>query len=142
MSKLDKELITKKLQELLSYINKLEEFRSLDESTFVQDHHNYGLAEHYMQQSIEVILDIARHFVLALDLKMPDEPHGLLPLLSQKKVLTEDFVQRNEKISGFRNRLVHAYDEIDHEKTYKYLQEHLTDFQDFSKQVSSYLLKH
>ncbi len=139
MRNIDKELTTKKLQELHAYTNNLKEFFGMDKSIFIDDHHNFGLAEHYLQLSIEIILDISRHLVLALDLKMPDEAHGLFPLLAKKKVLSENFALRNAKMPGFRNRLVHHYSDIDHEKVYEYLKEHLEDFEDFMRQISRYL---
>lgn len=86
-------------------------------------------------------LDICRHLVVALKLNTPDDAHGLLPLLAKHKILSNDYANRNAKMPGFRNRLVHGYSEIDHEKTYEYLLEHLSDLKDFSKQVSRYLLK-
>lgn len=139
MSNLDKELIQNKMEGLRDYLQKLEEFRGMEKPVYLSDHHHYGLAEHYMQQAIEIILDICRNFVIAMELKTPDDPHGLFSLLQKQKILTMDFAERNAKMVGFRNRLVHEYAEIDHEKTYDYLQEHLKDLGDFMKQVSEYL---
>jgi len=73
-------------------------------------------------------------------LKIPDDAHGLFPLLAKAGIISGDFVENNFKMPGFRNRLVHGYSEIDHEKSYDYLQSHLADLRDFSAQVSRYVL--
>jgi uncharacterized protein YutE (UPF0331/DUF86 family) len=139
MSDIDKEFIQSKLENLRDYLQKLEEFQAMEKSKFLADHHHYGLAEHYMQQAIEIILDICRHFVIALELKTPDDPHGLFALLESRGVLASGYAEANAKMVGFRNRLVHEYSEIDHEKTYSYLHEHLKDLNDFLRQVSVYI---
>ena len=140
MTEVDNELINKKLADLRDYLHKLEEFIPMDKKTFTADHHHYGLAEHYLQAAIEAVLDVCRHLVVARELSMPDDAHGLFSLLVKQKVLTNTFAGRNEKMPGFRNRLVHSYSEIDHEKTFAYLQEHLPDFQVFISQVSRFLI--
>lgn len=133
MGQVDKKQITKKLQELNDYLQKLEEFRRLDLETYVSDYHHYGLAEHYLQLAVETILDICRSIVISSELKIPDDSHGLLPLLAEKDVLSKNFAERNAQMPGFRNRLVHNYEAIDHAKTYEYLQDHFVDLQEFMK---------
>src|SRR3989338_553704 len=141
MTKIDQVMIRGKLEELKDHLEKLEEFRSLNIEKFSADHHNYALAVHYLQQSLEVVLDISRRLVISLELKTPDDSHSLFPLLQKAGVLTEKFATRNSKLPGFRNRLVHLYETIDHTKTYEYLQEHFDDLNKFIKQVSKFLLK-
>lgn len=141
MTTLDRDLISKKLEMLADYSDKLKEFCVLDRNIYMADHHHYALAEHYLQQTIEIVIDISRYLVIALALKTPNDTHGLFPLLKKAGVLSNEFVERNQGMSGFRNRLVHQYETIDHGKTYEYLQEHLTDFKEFTKEVSQFLLK-
>lgn len=141
MIAVDKKLIHRKLKALQSYLSRLEKLRDINHHTFLSDDRNYALAEHYLQLSVETVLDVCRHLVVALELKIPDDSHSLLPELSKAGILSKTFVERNLQMPGFRNRLVHVYEDIDHKKTYEYLQEHLADFQDFIEQVSKYLLK-
>ena len=141
MSELDKELLRRKLEYLREYLDKLKEFSSMQEAVFLGDHHNYGLAEHYLQQSIEVILDICRHIVIALELKTPEDSRALFGLLAGAGVLPTEFAQNNSNMSGFRNRLVHEYAEIDHKKVYEYLINYFPELEKFITIVSSYALK-
>lgn len=141
MTVIDKKLIHRKLKALQNYLSRLEKIRGLDYEAFLSDDRNYALAEHYLQLSVETVLDVCRHLVVALELKTPDDSHGLLPELGKAGILSKKFVERNLQMPGFRNRLVHVYEDIDHEKTYGYLQEHLDDLKDFTRQISQYLLK-
>ena len=139
MSAVDQELIRRKLGQLENYLKKLERFRSLDRNAYVSNDDNYGLAEHWLQLAIEATLDVCRALVLGLDLKMPDEAQNLFTLLRDAKVLTPEFVERNQSMVGFCNLLVHEYAEVDHSKTYDYLQEHTDDLSDFIEQIKQYM---
>ena len=141
MTNIDSQLIHRKLETLQDYLQKLEELKGLGQETFLSDHKHYALAEHYLQLAIEIVLDVSRHLVVALGLETPEDAHGLLPALQKAGILSDEFVRQNLKMPGFRNRLLHAYEEIDHQKTYKYLQEHYQDLQEFSRLISIYLLK-
>lgn len=140
MSSIDREYIRRKIEELEDYLAKLKEFQALNRAAYTTDYHHYALAEHFLQLAIESVLDICRALVIGLGLRSPDDAHGLFPLLEQQGILSSDFTKRNAHMPGFRNRLVHAYEAIDHDKTYDYLREHLTDFQEFIKAVSRYVL--
>lgn len=141
MTTIDKKFIKRKFEALQDYIDKLKEFRAINPQNYVADYRHHALAEHYLQLCIEIVLDVARHLVISLNLKTPEESHGLLPALEKAHILSADFVKRNLKMPGFRNRLVHEYEDIDHAKTFAYLQEHLQDFGEFMKQISGYVSK-
>lgn len=141
MGHLDKELLRRKLEYLREYLNKLKEFSSMEEVVFLADHHNYGLAEHYLQQSIEVILDVCRHIVIALELKTPEDSRALFGLLADAGVIPSEFAQKNANMAGFRNRMVHEYADIDHKKVYSYLVNYFSELENFVAIISSYAQK-
>ncbi len=139
MSEIDKELLRRKLEILREYIQKLQEFRSMDEQTFLIDYHNFGLAEHYLQLAIELVLDVCRHFIVAMGLKTSEDSRGFFELLAKNGILTQDFFEKNKNMSGFRNRLVHEYSEINHKRVYQYLQDYFDEFEKFIVLISKYL---
>ncbi|MEA3460183.1 MAG: HepT-like ribonuclease domain-containing protein [Chloroflexota bacterium] len=55
---LDHEAITARLDKLSEYGKILKELRKASRSEFIADYHVYGLAERYLQLSIECLLDI------------------------------------------------------------------------------------
>jgi uncharacterized protein YutE (UPF0331/DUF86 family) len=141
MGDLDKELLRRKLEYLREYLDKLKEFSSMEETVFLSDHHNYGLSEHYLQQAIEVILDVCRHIVIALELKTPEDSRALFSLLSDAGVLPVEYAKKNSNMAGFRNRLVHEYADIDHKKVYNYLVNYFPELEKFIAIISDYAQK-
>ena len=61
---LDHEAITARLDKLNEYGKILRELQKVGKSEFVADYHVYGLAERYLQLSIECLLDIGRLIIL------------------------------------------------------------------------------
>lgn len=139
MSQLDLELLRRKLEQLKEYLSKLQEFSQMDEKLFLSDHHYYWLAEHYLQLSIESILDVCRHIVVALNLKTPEDSRTLFNLLADAEVVPLDYAQKNSNMSGFRNRLVHEYSDIDRKKVYSYLVNYFSELEKFITIISSYV---
>ena len=129
------------LELLEDYCKSLQWWLNFDLTAYVSDDRNCGLAEHYMQLAIEVVLDVCRHLVIALELKTPSDSAGLLPALEKAGLLSAEFVKRNNGMAGFRNRLVPVYESIDHELTYDFLQKPLADFQEFIRQISQFVLR-
>lgn len=142
MTPLNPTVVHQKYKQLDEYLEILEELRAVPRRAFIGDHHHFGLAEHYLQLSIEVVHDVARYVLRELDAPIPDESSDLLPRLAEQGVVTKAFAKRHAPMAKYRNLLVHQYAAVDHAQTYVYLQKHLTAFHEFQKQVARFLARH
>ena len=52
------------------------------------------------------------------------------------------FLEKLEKMAGYRNRLVHYYKEISNEEIYEILQNDLGDLEKFLKEIEKFLKKY
>jgi uncharacterized protein YutE (UPF0331/DUF86 family) len=72
--------------------------------------------------------------------KRPSTYKGLALILSEKKIVSEDFGKNTLiKMAGYRNRMVHFYDEITTQEMYEILQNKLSDIEIFAGAVVSLL---
>lgn len=142
MTPLNPTVVHQKFKQLDEYLEILEELRTVPRRAFVRDHHHFGLAEHYLQLSIEVLHDVARYVLRQLDAPIPDESSDLLSRLAEQGVVTKAFAQRHAPMAKYRNLLVHQYADVDHAKTYTYLQKYLPTFRQFQRQITRFLTKH
>lgn len=131
--------IVAKLQRLDEYLLYLHEIQKVNRETFVNDFHFFGLAERYLQLSIEVILDVGKLMVVAFALRKPEDSQDIFNVLTEHKILSEQLSQRLAGICGFRNILVHDYEKIDRKLIYERLQNNLSDFVNFKKTVVRFL---
>lgn len=133
--------IIAKLQALDEYIRYLRELQKVNRKSFLRDYHFFGLAEHYLHLSIEVLLDVAKLLIVIYKLPRPEEPRDVFRVLYEKKIINEKLFQKLHGIAGFRNILVHEYEKVDKEIIYQSLQKQMSQFQEFKKQVLKFLKK-
>ena len=101
----------------------------------------FGLAEHYLHLSIEVLLDVAKLMIIAQQFPRPEEPQDALRVLHEKGVLGADLYDKLAGISGFRNVLIHEYEQVDKDIVYGYLQNNISQFKEYKRQVLRFLSK-
>jgi uncharacterized protein YutE (UPF0331/DUF86 family) len=138
---LDYEAIVARLDKLDEYGKILKELRKMSRSEFVADYHVYGLAERYLQLSIECLLDIGRLIITGLGLRKPDRHQEVIEILWEADIISADLASRLQGIAGFRNILVHDYLKLNRNLVYENLQKGVVDLEDFSREIAELLKK-
>lgn len=141
MSKEAYNKIISKLQKLDEYVNYLREMQKVNKNQFVEDYHFFGLAERYLQLSIEVLLDVGKLLIVIKGLKRPEENQEIFSALCDKKIISEKLASNLIGIANFRNILVHDYEKIDREIVYNKLKNNIVDFENFKKETLDYVSK-
>jgi uncharacterized protein YutE (UPF0331/DUF86 family) len=89
-----------------------------DMDVFVQDPRNAAAAESYLRRSLEALFDIGRH-VLAKAFDIATSEYKSIPRgLREVGILSEEEADLLRQMAGYRNRLVHFYDQITTEELY------------------------
>ena len=107
----DPDLIAKKLAQVETCIAELRALARLDELT--RDVKEERFVEHTLQIAIQAALDVASHIVSDERLGEPRTNRELFGLLERPGILSRDLVEVLEEAAGFRNVLVHGYDDVD-----------------------------
>jgi uncharacterized protein YutE (UPF0331/DUF86 family) len=74
----DIESIATRFKHLKDYLKILKELKKIKANSFTGDYHYYGLAERYLQLSIECILDVGNMLIVSLDLKKPSDKQEII----------------------------------------------------------------
>ena len=95
--------------------------------------------ERGLQLVCETVFDIGSHILVgSFDLSPPNY-QDVINMLREKGVISEDLGKKFKGLGGFRNILVHDYLEINSEEIYNKLQNRLGDFDQFVKEVVTYI---
>jgi uncharacterized protein YutE (UPF0331/DUF86 family) len=135
MSKEAYNKIKTKLQRLDEYLEYLKELCKAPQARFLADHRLYGLAERYLQLSVQIIIDVGQMLIVAKNLRRPENNQDIFVILGGKKKISKSLEERLTGIANFRNILVHDYEKLNHKIVYNHLQASLKDFTDFKKQI-------
>jgi uncharacterized protein YutE (UPF0331/DUF86 family) len=137
----DKEMVLDRLALIKKSLEKLKELGQIPEEEFLVDEDCFAIAEHHLRRALEAVLDIGRHICVHDKLGQPEDYTGILELLGQKNILEKDFMQRIKGMAGYRNRLVHMYNQVSTRELYTILQTRLDDFAEFIAQIMKYIKK-
>jgi uncharacterized protein YutE (UPF0331/DUF86 family) len=119
-----------KIRDLTADIQKsivqLTRLAAMDDAVFQSDPLQYGVAEHYLRRALEGVLTIGTHILSRLPVRTKDYQEIIVEL-GKNKIIPADFSERNKKLAGYRNRMVHLYWEITPEELQKIIREQLKD---------------
>jgi len=110
----DADILRRRIEALLGYLERLEQFATTDRATFVSEPDTHHLAERYLHLAVECALDIANHLIADAALESPETYRDAFAILARHGLVEPELGRRLQLWAGFRNVLVHAYLTIDH----------------------------
>ena len=135
----DIDLIRSKITSLEHNLSRLKEKSVLSWEQFRNDLDTQDIVLHNLQLAIQICVDIGNHIIADENWKVPTTLGDTFQILAANKVILRDMAQTMVSMTGFRNILIHEYEEVDLKKVYHILTNRLSDFADFSCQIFKYL---
>jgi uncharacterized protein YutE (UPF0331/DUF86 family) len=128
----DTDILRRRIEALLQYIQRLSRFAAIDRKSFVEDPDIHHLAERYLHLAIESALDIANHLIADAGLESPETYRDAFAILARHAVIESALGERMQLWAGYRNILVHAYLTIDHGIAWDAIANDLDDLRQFA----------
>ncbi|HUT72261.1 MAG TPA: DUF86 domain-containing protein [Desulfatiglandales bacterium] len=95
--------------------------------SFFSDPRNAASAESYLRRALEALMDLGRH-ILAKGFGKAVTEHKKIPgELHREGVLHSTDARLMRELAGYRNRMVHFYDEVTTEEIFHICHEQLSD---------------
>lgn len=135
----NKQLIQKKLFEILQRLRNLEELVKIKPKELFGKQKNYLLAERVMERLIGAAIDINMHLAKDLLTEIPDDYFQSFTTLSQTNIIPLNFAKKIAPSTSLRNIIVHEYQSIDQNKFYKSMKEALTQYERYATHIQRYL---
>lgn len=120
-------VVTEKAQVVREMLAGIESLPLGDLGAFTRDLRMVAAGESYLRRGLEALLDLGRH-ILAKGFGSPTtEYKAIADELGQREMISEAERATFLKMAGYRNRLVHFYDDIHPPELYEILTEHRDD---------------
>lgn len=129
----DRGLVAKKLARIVTCLHELRTMASLDRLR--DDVREKRFVEHTLQIAIQSALDVASHIASDQRLGEPETNRALFQLLARTDVISTDLSHRLAEMAGFRNVLVHGYDDVQVQIVEDVVRNHLGDLDEFVASV-------
>jgi len=117
--------VAQKAARVQTMLRSIEGLPLADLAAFEADPRNAAAAESYLRRALEALLDLGRH-ILAKGLGQgPAEYKDVA--IARAHVLDESQGALLVRLAGYRNRLVHFYDEVSDEELFEICTQHAGD---------------
>ena len=103
---------------------------------------NYGLrsaVERNFQLAIESAIDIGEIVISEEGFERPQDYRSVFLILGRNGIIPKEFAEDFSLAAGFRNVLVHIYEEVDSSLLDVFLTERLDDFDKFARHIATYI---
>ncbi len=136
---IDPELVTRKLVLITEDLRRLEGLARKSRQEYLASEIDEDLAERYLERMIGRMIDVNYHLLTESGEAPPRDYHESFAALSRVGALAADFARRLAPCAGLRNRIVHAYDDLDAGRVYDSLRDALVDVPAYLTAIRDFL---
>ncbi|MBU1729984.1 DUF86 domain-containing protein [Patescibacteria group bacterium] len=139
---LNAKLIKQKIDLIQTDLERLIEFKQFTFDEMAQDYIKYAALKNFLMEIIGRGIDINEHIIAKLG-----KEHNLSPKdyretflqLKELKILPADFAKKIANSAGFRNAIVHEYNNLDKNIVYKTVGEAIKQYNDYCNYILEFL---
>ncbi|MDP3112215.1 MAG: DUF86 domain-containing protein [Thermodesulfovibrionales bacterium] len=131
----DKNVVLRKISELETYQKQIEEFSDITIQEYKSDWKLQRIIERTLQMMIETCVDIAHHIISDKDMRPPTSYADTFNILLENNIIEPELYQVMDKMTKFRNIVVHRYEDVDAEIVIIILKKHISDFNAFKEAI-------
>jgi len=136
---IDREELTKYIQDLEGYLEHLAELRRYSEPEFLADWRIHDLADRQLHLALETSLTIGEAVISGCGFRRPNTYADIPKILYQNKVIGQQLRDQLVNLARFRNVLVHDYLALDHERVYQHVHADGAIIREFIDAVRSFV---
>jgi len=135
---LNRVVLVNRLAEIERDVTELAKFHGMPLHEFTVGQ-QFAIAEHYLRRALEAVFDAGNHILSRLPLapgQRPETYKAIALALGRHQIVPEAYATGPlTAMAGYRNRLIHFYDEITSEELHDILQHRLGDVETFAKSL-------
>lgn len=120
---------------LLRYLEYLQAWRDHDAATLVPFGPEDAAVQRWLQLAIQCCIDPGDRLLARLGEDEPPRSRDVFAALARRGVIEAPLSRRMEQLTGFRNVLAHAYDDLSPVATWQHLRDGLPAMAEFAERI-------
>ena len=129
------EIIHSKFKSINETLEILRPYQKLSLQDFLRNKDSQFTVQYALLTAIQALLDVGNHILADRNIRNVADYRDIIVKLGQEKIMPPSFIESISDMAGFRNRLIHEYQDVDPQKVYGFLKERLGDFEEFMRLV-------
>ena len=131
----DKSLVSRKLEKVESYISQIGNIKDHGLKSFKEDRDLQSIILFNLIQGIQACIDIGAHIISDSGWGTPSTQAEIFELLAENKLISKVLSKKIIQMAGFRNRIIHEYENTDMKIVHSAWKKNLGDISRFCKAV-------
>jgi uncharacterized protein YutE (UPF0331/DUF86 family) len=140
-SKIREKVILERIDWVRSMISNIKSLPLNEYDTFITDRRNIASAESYLRRCLEALFDLCRHILAKAFGQAYSEYKEIANVLHQRNILNAENHERMKMIAGYRNRMVHYYNEITDKELFEICSHELHDIEKIVQEITDWIKK-
>lgn len=136
---MEREIVDSRIRLMIKYIDRLKGFDSVQLTDYLDNFDYQLMVERLIELLVEASSDINSYMLAQLHNVIPSTYYDSFIEAGKNHLITRELANELAKSAGMRNRLVHQYEEIDHEIVFKSISVALKQFPLYIQQIITYL---
>lgn len=141
---IDKDFINEKINLITRDLERLETFSDFTISQMAEDFMRYSALKNILMEIVGRAIDINEYLIFELSDKKTEAPKTykeMFLLLGDLNILPKDFAKEISRSAGFRNAIVHEYNNLDKNTVYKKVGDVTSQYKKYCDFILKYLLR-
>ncbi len=134
-------LVERVLNDLKAFNAELRAVQDISYDEFRKNIQLRRFIERTLHIAVEAIIDIAQHIIADEGWREAETYRDTFTVLNENRIISDELLSKLHNMAAFRNLLVHYYEKIDDAIVFGILKKNLDDFEEFDKQILSFLSK-
>lgn len=131
----ENEIIEGKIDVIQRNLEFLEEYKNIDEDTFLNSYKDVQAVKYSLLEIIEACLDIASHIISARGFERAESYAEMFNILGRRGIISQELAEKLSDMARFRNLLVHGYGKVDNARVLEIVKTELSDVEEFVRQT-------
>ena len=132
---IDNSLILRKIERIDAYLQQIGQKRDPGFEAFRKNKDIRDIVLFNLIQAIQAGIDIGAHIISDSEWGVPGSQSDIFEILAEHNIITKQLSGIMIKMVGFRNRIVHEYEELDLRIVYDVWRKNSKDIEKFCKSV-------
>jgi len=126
---INESVVTQRVLWVKQMLDSIRDLPVSKKEVFFQNKHNIAAAESYLRRALEALFDLGRHILVKRFAFPATEYKEIATGLFKKNVITQKDSSILRQMAGYRNRMVHFYQEITPEELLDICTHHLDEIE-------------
>ena len=131
----ENEIIEGKIDVIQRNLEFLEEYKHIDENTFLNSYKDVQAVKYSLLEIIEACVDIASHIISARGVERAESYAEMFDILGRRGIISQELAEKLSDMARFRNILVHGYAKMDNARVLEIVKTELSDEEEFVRQI-------